>query len=565
MSYTKNRNELKAKIISVLQDNENNLYTASDIDAKISSIEEANKRLKKSLKTKEYGVFAHASYEAIKTTLGTALGGTVISFIGIFLLGIGAITVASSIPAGILTFLFKSFKEPEDRIQAVIDTNNDTIKYLKDMKSKLKKESVDMTNSISEYDYTRETVWNNFLISQISEQIEMNRYISECCIVANESLDLFESLSPVTEGVTDRLKEAWSKAKAFFSKIWARFIERLTSFFTSNQHYLDKYKEIILKKPMKAIDEVSMPNHAVGVQRIIGCTAPLLNAQMIDKLINQLKARNGDIEGLKSDFIDGYCMHAGKKFAQENKEQVEYEEFAKKYFQGGVDITIKGSVLNLADMYEFCRDFKKIRDALQKDQKAIDASFVNAQNEVNKLVNVKESAYSVFYEIEITPTSDNGASVKSAGNGSPVTNTTTSKGTVANNVKGNTYTADGTDKKDLTQDQKDNIKAAGAKPENTDEVSNLNKIMNMYQSTVGRMFAAKLTAIEIIRKNYMKILEMHVKYYVGNEGAAPNQAQAQATDQSTVNKTNQQNNTNANNTNVNNANANNANANANNK
>ena len=64
----------------------------------------------------------------------------------------------------------------------------------------------------------------------------------------------------------------------------------------------------------------------------------------------------------------------------------------------------------------------------------------------------------------------------------------------------------------------------------------------MYQSTVGRMFAAKLTAIEIIRKNYMKILEMHVKYYVGNEGAAPNQAQAQATDQSTVNKTNQQNN-----------------------
>ena len=130
-----------------------------------------------------------------------------------------------------------------------------------------------ITNPISEYDYTHETVWNCFLMEQLSEQIKMNKYISECCAIA-EGLDLFESLSPINEGVTDRIKEGWNKAKAFFKKIWARFIERLTAFFSSNQHYLDKYKEIILKKPMKAIEEVSMPNHTIGIQRIIGCTAP---------------------------------------------------------------------------------------------------------------------------------------------------------------------------------------------------------------------------------------------------------------------------------------------------
>lgn len=393
-----------------------------------------------------------------------------------------------------------------------------------------------ITNPISEYDYTHETVWNCFLMEQLSEQIKMNKYISECCAIA-EGLDLFESLSPINEGVTDRIKEGWNKAKAFFKKIWARFIERLTAFFSSNQHYLDKYKEIILKKPMKAIEEVSMPNHTIGIQRIIGCTAPLMTPQLADGLIRQLADSNygGDIDKLKVSFINDYCMHGGQKFEALNKENVEYPEFAKKYFQGGDDVTLKGTVLNLADMYEFCRDFKKIKSALEKDQKAIDTSFNNAFTELNKVASVKESAYSALNEIEITPA--NSSNNASQATGSGVVNTANGKGTVANNVKDNTYNASKQDGQQLSDDQKTNVKQA-ADTKDKDNVSNLTKIMNMYQSTAGSMFAAKLTAIETIRKNYMKILEMHVKYYVGNEGAAPNQAQAQATNQSDVQKTN---------------------------
>ena len=74
-----------------------------------------------------------------------------------------------------------------------------------------------ITNPISEYDYTHETVWNCFLMEQLSEQIKMNKYISECCAIA-EGLDLFESLSPINEGVTDRIKEGWNKLTYFVER-----------------------------------------------------------------------------------------------------------------------------------------------------------------------------------------------------------------------------------------------------------------------------------------------------------------------------------------------------------
>ena len=216
---------------------------------------------------------------------------------------------------------------------------------------------------------------------------------------------------------------------------------------------------------------------------------------------------------------------------------------------------------NLDDkVYEFCRDFKKIRAALEKDEKAIQQSYTNCENELRKAgiqnnattakVNGESTIYSAVYGTVVTEdnggvvinkSSDTGASgganvsAKAGGN---VVNTTNSKNTVAANVKDNTYNAN--KDQQLTDQQKANLNKAGSEKDKDDNVTNLTKAMNVYQSTAGTMFSAKLTAIERIRKNYMKILEAHVKYYVGNEGAAPNQAQAQATDQSKVQKKGQQ-------------------------
>ena len=554
------------------------------IDRAIGEIEEANRKIDKALKEKDY-----ATNDFIRQVSGNLIiGGMVGAFAFNPVVG-GSVALVG---AGMATVT----KYTDSDLKLIKRSNLEIIKELKSRR-RILKESGDvmenlkyMTNPINEYNYTHEAVWNDFLMDRVSEQIEMNRYISECCAIS-EGINVFDNLVAINEGVGDKIKEYWNKVKTFLKRVWAKFIERLTSFFTSNQHYLDKYKEIILKKPLKALDSVDMPQHKIGEQRIVGCTAPIMNAALIEEVVGMIDANKDDIEKAKEAFINKYLIHDDKSFADHNKEQASYEEFANKYFQGGDETNIAAGSLDLAAMYEFCRDFKKIQNSLIKDRDAIDRSFTNASAELDKIeakkpastatkpgdqqgnkgpsqetmamvnkwangtegqvksitdvgsgitykfkftggkwvqesVGIDSAVYGTYF-VEFTPHEANSGNNDNNGGkatGTGVVNTANSKTTTANNVKDGSYDA----KKGQEANQDTLQRAAGENIKDNDgnEATKLKRAMEVYNATAGKMFYAKLNAIEKIRNNYMKILEYHIKYYVGNEGKAPNQAQA---------------------------------------
>ena len=434
MASAKLQNELQ----NVFADIEAENLSPKEIDAKIKKVKDANKKINEMLSTGD--IPGDPKNIVIIPAKVLAAGGavaTVTAIGGIGLLGLSAIVAVATIPIALITAISLAFAPGKERLKGIRDVNNETIKFLEKLKNKkAKNESVYIANPVSDYDYTHEAVWNGFLMNRISEQIEMNRYISECCAIY-EGVDTFGSLQAINEGISDKIKNGWEKAKTFFKKIWAKFIERLTAFFSSNQAYLDKYKEIILKKPMKALEKVEMADHTVGTLRIINCTAPIMTQQLLEQIYEKLNNKE-EVEAVKVWFIDKYLMH-GDSFNAENKEKVEYAEFAKKYFQGGEEKSIPGGSLKLADMYEFCRDFSKIKSALEKDDKSIQQSYTNCETEMNKLarnVQKEAAAYSVIHELEVTKADNNNNSGNgSTASGSGVVNTSSSSTTAASNIK----------------------------------------------------------------------------------------------------------------------------------
>ena len=323
--------------------------SVKDIDKKIKEVKKANDKINRMLSEDDIpGDPKNIIVVPVKVLAAGAIASTVTALVGIGLLGISALIAIGTIPMAFIKAICAAFAPGKERLEGIRDINTETIKFLEKLKARKSKikESVDMNSVISEYDYTHEAVWNGFLMNRISEQIEMNRYISECCAIC-EGVDVFDKLVAVNEGVTDKIKEGWAKAKSFFKRIWAKFVERLTSFFTSNQTYLDKYKEIILKKPMKALDDVTMPNHTIGIQRIIGCAAPIMTPQILDGIYKDMQQNKDNLDQVKENFINKYLLSSGGKFSEHNKENVEYAEFAKKYFQGGDEVTMNAASLNL--------------------------------------------------------------------------------------------------------------------------------------------------------------------------------------------------------------------------
>ena len=132
-----------------------------------------------------------------------------------------------------------------------------------------------MDNDIMELDYLR------YLEASIEEQTSLENFVNKC-IGINESTSINEQLQVFTEGVVDTMRTNWQKFKVWVKQVWARFLEKLANTFSNPQGYLEQYKDIILNKKVKDNYEVTIPDHSVGVKRILGGeTIPRIQANTI--------------------------------------------------------------------------------------------------------------------------------------------------------------------------------------------------------------------------------------------------------------------------------------------
>ena len=235
---------------------------------------------------------------------------------------------------------------------------------------------------ILENSYVDKMAYANFLFEQERNTIKLNAFISECLCIA-EGGNIYDGIKAINEGISDKAGSAWDKVMDFLRRMWGKFVENMTNLFNSNGYYLEKYKDIILKKPIKFTEKITMPNYFNGIKNIVGVKIPLLNVQSLERIPLNAEDKTG-MDNLRTEFMNAW--RNGKP--ADNPNGKEFKAWAVDYFKGlgtgEVDFT--ASQINMTDMYNFCHDSKNITSTLEKDKSAIERASKEFADEVKNVM-----------------------------------------------------------------------------------------------------------------------------------------------------------------------------------
>ena len=235
---------------------------------------------------------------------------------------------------------------------------------------------------ILENSYVDKMANANFLFEQERNTIKLNSFISECLCIA-EGGNIYDGIKAINEGISDKAESAWDKVMDFLRRMWGKFVENMTNLFNSNGYYLEKYKDIILKKPIKFTEKITMPNYFNGIKNIVGVKIPLLNVQSLERIPLNAEDKTG-MDNLRTEFMNAW--RNGKP--ADNPNGKEFKAWAVDYFKGlgtgEVDFT--ASQINMTDMYNFCHDSKNITSTLEKDKSAIERASKEFADEVKNVM-----------------------------------------------------------------------------------------------------------------------------------------------------------------------------------
>ena len=245
---------------------------------------------------------------------------------------------------------------------------------------------------ILENSYVDKMAYANFLFEQERNTIKLNAFISECLCIA-EGGNIYDGIKAINEGISDKAESAWDKVMDFLRRMWGKFVENMTNLFNSNGYYLEKYKDIILKKPIKFTEKITMPNYFNGIKNIVAVKIPILNVQSLDRIPLNTEDKTG-MDNLRTEFMNAWRNNK----PADNPDGKEFKAWAVDYFKGlgtgEVDFT--ASQINMTDMYNFCHDTKNITSTLEKDKSAIERANKEFADEVKNAMSKadKEGTYS---------------------------------------------------------------------------------------------------------------------------------------------------------------------------
>ena len=223
-----------------------------------------------------------------------------------------------------------------------------------------------------EYHMMEEEAYRHYLLNKAQYQRNMKRNIQEALIITDDSMSVSERqqrLYAFQEGVGDTLSDAWEKFKAFINKIWLKFTEFLTRNLNTDKAYLDKYKEIILRRRYQVTGLSIDDNYQVGVLRI--------------RQYNMMTPSIGDVESFPTENNDANLNIVRKKVFPAYNPGVDFTDFCKTYFLGGTGKTMElTDGLNMQELWDFCYNFNtKTLNVLNKNR-----------GEMMKCINVFEQA-----------------------------------------------------------------------------------------------------------------------------------------------------------------------------
>lgn len=386
--------------------------------------------------------------------------------------------------------------------------------------------------------------YESYLALKYCQDKEMETYVNECLLLSECAP--IEEIKALHESFAQTLKEMMLKVKNAIFKFWNHFLESMNTLVKKDKAYLEKYKDIILKKEVKDAT-YTMYNYPKGIKVLLTTEVPAFNFNtMKDYLSND------------EDFNKKYFPTIRSKI---NGEDDTLQKAAINVFRGGDDtVDFASEQINMTDLYNYCYRYNEIAEAIQKDVKNVQDAFEqavkviekadresklkksdNIEDQNNTQSNTKteqnntqsnttpepktteskgESVYSIVYgtyltEVEISD-DNKGAAAASSSSSTMGGNTDPKK--AYNKI-------DNTDKKKLSLDDLDS----------EEEAKTYTKMVNVYNTACGGIMSAKETVAEECYKEYMSIIKYHVRALVGDK-EAKGKAQDSATDQTDTGK-----------------------------
>lgn len=368
--------------------------------------------------------------------------------------------------------------------------------------------------------YAEAFALESYFIEEAYNQHKILSMINEA--VCLESGD-FSGLRAINESLVDGVKNFFSRIWEFVKKASSKFRERMSELLTTDKAFLTKYKEIILKKPLKDHELTNAYYYPNGVA---------------EKNINSIS--QGDFSFDKYKAIIDQKVDAGTEFTEElfveevlkkvpvtkNNADLskitEVNEYVKTAIQG--DTTdYKMNQLNSTNLYNFCSKIDATNNQLEKNQKTLNTSSDKIIGIANQILsqtetNMKnESVYSSLYgkyiterdSMNIGDSSDKGKEGSGA-NGSTA-------GSQAAAVTAN----DSDSAQKMTDELNDKKENGDKKDKDTAKAENdkAQKQVEAYQVFFKQAVAVQtslMTAVMAVYKDYMKLLRVHVRDYVGS-------------------------------------------------
>ena len=375
-------------------------------------------------------------------------------------------------------------------------------------------------SSMSNYIY--EAYYQDYISNMITNEEELARSLNSI-IPMNESA--YRNVRAITEAKAgDTVKAKCNKFMDFIKNLIAKFMESLNSILLDYKEYLKKYEDIIKKKTPKAgLTYSCSGDYRIAISRCINTEVPIFDYEKFGKDLQD--EENGEKNVVTK--------------IMSNKPGFEYDDggdlssMFKSYFlatdEGPKDGKL--SELNFTDMYNFCYNSSKINDIVKKDERRLENStnaIINAaktkvaEKSTTADPQVQSGGESAIWKgagryIVENPTAGGGPG--GAGGGSPSDNKPATKTNlnVTNSDATSQMSSYSNDAKE--NDTEENRKAAGKSIGNVNEMdeNKLNKMSDEWLRICRIIFAAKITAVENIAKDYMTIIRAHVRSYTGKK------------------------------------------------
>ena len=397
--------------------------------------------------------------------------------------------------------------------------------------------------------YSQQYEYLTFLAERTTQQVRMERIINEAVLIG-EGADTIENIELIQESFSESVKKVIHKLLTFIGKLWGKFIEAMNTLIKNDKAYLERYKDIILKKK-PADDIIIYDYYNGGIQLLLNNSCPQLTDQDINAEEGQsvLDDKNTFITQRFRDFT---------KFGKGPFDSI--TDLATAAFRGGGDEVSKvASNVNMTDMYNYCINYGSLKDKIQRDidafqeaQKKFDSKLASMNNNNELKQQQQESALSIFedrkyysaiFEQYITekvevgepslnvkaPINNNNAIDQAAKEGKKEqeqqdkANAAKQQQQNQNNNNNNNATVNnGNTAANYQQNTKDNADANVEQNKNT--YNTLQERAKVYFEIGGQYFAAKLTVAQEAEKKFMEVIKNHVRHYVGTNDKDDDQA-----------------------------------------